>query len=1177
MEVWKIKLFIRICVLCPDLHHLKEEELICLIEECLVVALFLEDVVTQRISYLLLGTLYKQIHQIERAIEYYKKHLHIANEMGDIKGEFTAYERLANAYDLLGDFREAIKHHKKCLNIAEEMGYKIEEGTAYGKLGNDYQSLGEYHKAIEYHEKCLSIGVEIGDRKIESDACCNLGNAYQSLGKYQKAIEYQEKHLGITIEISDTAGKAVAYGNLGIIYRSLGNYQKAIEYQEKSLDIALSIGQRKLEGHAYGNLGNAYQSLGKYQKATEYLDKCLGIATEIGDKEAKRNAYGSLGNICRSQGKYQEAMEHHKKCLSIVIEIGDRRGEGAAYGDIGSTYKSIGKYPEAIDYFKKRLIICKEIGDRQGEESANGNMGTVYHALGKYHEATMYQKNCLSTAIEIGDRQNEIATYSNLGNAYQSLGKYQKAIKYYEKSLKNAKEITLKREEQVAYGNLGTVYQALGKYHEAIKIHKKSLSIAIEIGDRGNEGVSYGNLGHAYYALKKYHEAKDYYEKRLSIAMEIGDREGEGAAYGSIGTIYRFFANYQKAIEYHEKSLNIAIEIGDRPREGNAYGNLGVAYWSLGTYYGQIEYQEKCHGIAKEIGDTEREGVTNGSITRELHSLEKYQEAIEYHKKHLSIAVEIDDRNGQVHAHLSIGTCYAYLAKLQDSDLNINIMMKKAESHLKKSIGTFESLFDDLDQDQYKISIVETYIGCYTALALVYVETQQTDEALLVSDRGRARALGDLLTLKYSMDKETTSKSAFIQVTDIEMFLSTCNFGILFYALFRDELDANIWVLSHQSPPYFHPSKIKGSISNLVEKSYNKLKVREGIKCEDRSLGLPDVEDQDIENERVSSLILDQNTTKEGESDKVDNKTDARCIYDEDHDTDEKPLELLYDELIAPVHHMLVQDEIVIIPDGGLYMVPFAAFQDPKTGQFLSETKRIRLAPSLATLKVLQESSDDEHDRTGALIVGNPKIGQVEFEGSVRSFIDLPGAEDEAKEIAKLFGVEPLIGSQATKEAVLQKLHVGVSVIHFAAHGSEKNGQILLAPSASSLATNSIPDEEDFVLTMKKVQESGIRAQLVVLSCCHSGRGEIKAEGVVGMSRAFLAAGARAVVASLWAIGDNATKEFMLKFYSHLKRGKSASKSLQQAMNNMRETETYMEPKHWAGFFLIGDDVTISV
>ena len=174
--------------------------------------------------------------------------------------------------------------------------------------------------------------------------------------------------------------------------------------------------------------------------------------------------------------------------------------------------------------------------------------------------------------------------------------------------------------------------------------------------------------------------------------------------------------------------------------------------------------------------------------------------------------------------------------------------------------------------------------------------------------------------------------------------------------------------------------------------------------------------------------------------------------------------------------------------------------------------------------------------------------------------------------IGDLLGVQPFIGSQATKDAIIQNLREGVAVIHFAAHGTT-DGEIFLTPST----TNDLPSEQDYILTMKEVQESGILPQLVVLSCCHSGRGEIKAEGVVGMSRAFLAAGARAVVASLWAIADEATMVFMEKFYSHLKEGESASKSLQQAMKDMREIPRYSDAQFWAPFFLIGDDVTIKI
>ena len=110
---------------------------------------------------------------------------------------------------------------------------------------------------------------------------------------------------------------------------------------------------------------------------------------------------------------------------------------------------------------------------------------------------------------------------------------------------------------------------------------------------------------------------------------------------------------------------------------------------------------------------------------------------------------------------------------------------------------------------------------------------------------------------------------------------------------------------------------------------------------------------------------------------------------------------------------------------------------------------------------------------------------------------------------------------------------------------------------------------------MQDVLTARMKARLVVLSCCHSAWGEVKSEGVVGIARAFLGAGARSVLVSLWAIDDEATMEFMKVFYQHLAHGQSASEALNIAMKSMRESDRFSAVKYWAPFVLIGDDVTL--
>ena len=174
--------------------------------------------------------------------------------------------------------------------------------------------------------------------------------------------------------------------------------------------------------------------------------------------------------------------------------------------------------------------------------------------------------------------------------------------------------------------------------------------------------------------------------------------------------------------------------------------------------------------------------------------------------------------------------------------------------------------------------------------------------------------------------------------------------------------------------------------------------------------------------------------------------------------------------------------------------------------------------------------------------------------------------------IGKILDAIPLTGKDASKNEVLKRLST-VQLVHIAAHGRMQTGEIALSPNPSR--ESRIPKDEDYLLTMKDVLDAKLQAKLVVLSCCHSGRGEIKAEGVVGIARAFIGAGARSVLVTLWAIDDEATLEFMKHFYQHLVKGKSASESLNRAMRCMRESEDFSEIKYWAPFVLIGDDVTL--
>ncbi len=282
-------------------------------------------------------------------------------------------------------------------------------------------------------------------------------------------------------------------------------------------------------------------------------------------------------------------------------------------------------------------------------------------------------------------------------------------------------------------------------------------------------------------------------------------------------------------------------------------------------------------------------------------------------------------------------------------------------------------------------------------------------------------------------------------------------------------------------------------------------------------------------------------------------------------------LRILHDCIISPIADLLQGDELIIVPDGPLCLAPYAALIDGES-RYLSESVRIRIVPSLASLKLIADSAEDYHSKSGALLVGNPCVEEVTNKRGRPILLPLPFAGEEVKMIGKILHIPPLTGKEATKDEVLRQIR-SVALIHIAAHGDMEAGEIALTPNPAR--KTKIPKERDYKLKIADVQAVQLRARLVVLSCCHSAQGTVTPEGVVGIARAFLGAGARSVLVALWAINDEATMEFMKSFYEHLSRGCSTSVALNRAMKCLRESEKFGAVKYWAPFVLIGDDVTI--
>ena len=886
-------------------------------------------------------------------------------------------------------------------------------------------------------------------------------------------------------------------------YTLMYDFTRAIECG-KRLHVTLhNSGQKEQEGIILLKLASIYRQRSEYEEAKQFIEKALSIMIETGNNRGVGRCYEILGTVFLSVDQYTKAEEYLQKALVITKEIDDKQGEASAYGKLGVMFQSVGQYTTAEKCLQKALVISKEIGDKEGQAVAYGNLGTVFRSVGQYTKAEEYLQKALAISKEIGDKNGEASDYGNLGNVFQSVGQYTKAEEYLRKALVIKNEIGDKQGEASAYGSLGTVFQYVGQYTKAEKYLKKALVISKEIGDKHGEASAYGNLGTVFKSVGQYTKAEEYIQKALVIRKEIGDKHGEASDYGNLGTVLQSVSQYTEAEELLQKALTICEEIGDKCGVGASYLNLG-------------------------------------NLCREFQLNVKSQE---FANKALEISYEIRDIELQFSSHLTIA-----LNELVAGGSITELVLR----NLYESIQKCEEMHDLFRvKDQFKISFFDEHVSPYLLLSRLLTARGSYCEALYVAELGRSRALADILSHKYSVEKEVSVNPQ--PWVGVENFMSknapsSCLYVSCFHANMR------FWILKPNKTIVFRQTKLKESAAKVFENQrFGGPQNLRQEHCEDRSL--------------FSSYLSSLPSCKPSQDDTV---ATLRLIEEEEHEThDSEALTLAdgYNIIVTPVVDLLQESEIIIIPDPLLYPIPFPALKNDN-GQYLSDTFRIRIVPSLTTLRLIQQSPADYHSKTGALVIGEPEVSDVYYQGKRLQLCPLPGARMEAEMIGRLLGVEPLLGKDATKRAVLERMH-SVSLIHFAAHGYEERGEIALSP----LSQCGTPHEVDYLLTMAEISQVRLTAKLVVLSCCHSASGQVRAEGVVGIARAFLASGARAVLAALWAVEDKATMQFMTHFYEHLVRGESASKSLHQAMKRMRENR-FSDVEQWAPFMLIGDDVT---
>jgi CHAT domain-containing protein/tetratricopeptide (TPR) repeat protein len=1041
-------------------------------------------------------------------------------QIGDRPGEARTLGSLGVTYIQLGQYEQAIEPSRQAFNLFSRMGDRLGALRASQNLGDAYSGLGDYSRAIFFYEPALSNAREIGDRQQEFNTLRRLGDA-----NYRYYVENRD-----TDQLSDKSVVAISY------------------YQE-ALDIAQQLGDRANERQVLGALGSITLGKNWYEKAVGYYQQALSIDQQTGDRQAESQALRGLGDACLGLSDYQKAIDHYQQALSINQQLDDSQGKALILQGLGNAYVGQRQYEQAINNYQQALELAHQLDDRAIEVEVLNNLGSTYSAVKQYQQAVGSYQQVVDIARASRNSTWEVGALLNLGDSLVKLSNYQPAADSYQRVL----EMTILRREgeQAArvLGRLGlaNVYAFQGKYQQATEqLDQVNNSWALGGTNNPLRAEILQRFGDVHLNLGQYQKAIDAYEGALNVARQDGNRAIEAASLEGLSNTYDSLGQVDQADRYRQEARVIGGELGnlssdpesalaraqatgDRAGESRALISLGDGYVARGEHPQALTNYQAGLSIAREIGIRREESLALVGLGDTYQGLGDTPQALAHYQQGLAVAREIGVREVEARALNSLGWLYLNQGALAE-----------AEIHFGEAVAVLDSLRDTVQADASKVSLFDRQLGAYRGLEQVYVLQNRPEAALEAAERGRARAFIDMLAQNVSRQQAEPCTAAPPDLAAIQAIARTERSVLVQYSLMQVGLGSPslyIWVVQPSGQVDFRPVPLNAATADIASLVVNS---REAMGVRGRGF----------------ELAL------------ADTPTDRQ---------DSQPqLRQLHQLLIEPIADLLPTnptDRVVFIPQGPLFLVPFAALQN-EAGQYLIEQHTILTVPSIQTLALTRQQRAPR--RIGStytpqrlLLVGNPTMPPVPnaSTGQMEPLSPLPGSEQEVLAIANTYRAEALTGDSASEAAVKQRLG-NAMVVHLATHGLLEYGEAegVGVPGAIALAPG---NGQDGLLTAGEIIESvRLNAEIVVLSACDTGRGDITGDGVIGLSRSLLAAGAPSVVVSLWSVPDAPTAQLMIAFYRELLLAETRDQALRQAM--LETMKTHPNPVDWAAFTFMG-------
>jgi CHAT domain-containing protein/Tfp pilus assembly protein PilF len=1093
---------------------------------------------------------------------------------------------IGQGHERRGELRQAASEFEQAASFFQRLMAPAMEATSLAHLGRVLKTSGEFGKALKACRQSLAVLEKApGDHRPEiAQDLLEIGTIYARLTQEDNALTHFRRALDLFRALhpkSDHPSIAIALNNLGEVYARQGNLDKALESFRNALEI-----HRKVHGDkphtdtstCLGNIGMIYSRKEDLAEALRYHRQALDMERQL-HKEPHADLAVALDNVADilvTKGDLDAAEPLLREALQVLRQVCVGRPDpqlATVLNNLGDLSFQQGDYAQSVDFNLQALQMRLQLfgPDHPDIAESCSNLALACERRGETARALAYGQRAQEVLRKAGKTDGpEMATVlSNLGHIYETCGEIDRAIRAHQASLAlwvrgNG---DANPDVAIALNNLGGLYDEKGSPEEALRCFRRALPIVKRFrGDQHDDVASVLNsIGKTRSRAEDYDRALAAFEESLAIRRKALPRRHPFVAvtWFNIGSTRRKQGEYRKALAALDQALDALRTPADAPelpRERLRAKDLQPLLTTLTVLAERARVlEDSARGVEQAAGlraaardyelaldllDRQRFGVLEAEESKVLLG----EQAIELFPRLIGVYRQLYDLEGRADdleaawRTAERGTARVFLQTLGRSRAptlgGVDAAMRSEEQKLRRDLARIEAL---VRQEEARS-----------------VETRDVQHIGELRDDLRRRAedldrLVERIHKKYPHYAELQSPRP-CTLQEARACLGKGEVALLFVPG-KDR--SEVVLLDGSAPP-----DDKG-----------------------RGLALFALEGQQKLEDRIAALV-DPDTLGLADAAVEEGKT-------------------AYDLLLGPLADRIRGKDLVIVPGGSLCFLPFELLVEAGTGKYLVEVRRVRYAPSLTTLHLVRrwEATRPRPDQPlwaagdPVYAADDPRLRGVEdvrrasgeavaeylsrAGGRKDGFARLRFSGEEVKQVRQVLGApeEQIVTGLSASEAMVKAasargLLARARYVHFATHGVLGSDRSLQPSLVLSLIGNDGRNEgggaNDGFLQFDEVTNLRLNADLVVLSACQTGRGKLHAgEGVTGLARAFLYAGSRGIVCSLWPVDDRRTALLMKSMYTRLNKGEPAADALRAAQRELLDRG--LPPLYWAPFILIGE------